>query len=485
MKKIVLLLMIFLCLFSCISASAEDIEIYMFGKKVETDVAPFIEDGRTLVPVRAITENGMGAKVKWDGKLQQVTITKDDLKILLTIGKTEVFVNDEKVHLDVPAKIISDRTMIPVRFVSETLKYKVDWDGERRQVIINKMETHESIEKIDVEKTLNDNLLNIKMSALEKPNIFTLKEPYRIVLDFKETKFDGHDGKINVETGYITQVRWADHEGYYRIVIECPGEQPYKYVRTGDSDFSIIVGTKSTEVDLDKKDDKDTADKTDKTDKDDEKDDDIKPTTPPKDRKTLVVIDAGHGGKDPGALGRDEEGEIIYDENEEEYIKEKDINLAVAKKVSQFLKDKGVNVVMTRSKDEFLELREIADIANEEEATLFVSIHCNSVDGVPTANGTEVLYYDTEEKEAFGITSEKVAKTVLEYMLDVVDMYDRGVRERPELAVLRLTEMPAILIELGFVTNADDQEKLIDPEWQADAAWGIAQGINAVIKQMK
>ena len=487
MKKIILLLMIFLCFFSCMNVNAEDIEIYMFGKKIQVDVAPVIEDGRTLVPVRAITENGMGADVQWNGKLKQVTITKDDLEILLTIGKTQVLVNGEKVYLDVPAKIISERTMIPVRFVSETLKYKVDWDGEKRRVIIDKMPTHESIDKIDIEKTRNDNLLNVKMSTLEKPNIFTLKEPYRIVLDFKETKFDGHDGKINVNTGYITQVRWADHDGYYRIVIECPGEQPYKYVRTGDNDFSIIVGTKSTEVDLEKHDnDKKPSDKTDKNENDKADDEDKKePSTPPKDRETLVVIDAGHGGKDPGALGRDEEGEIIYDDDDEEYIKEKDINLAVAKKVYKFLKDKGVNVIMTRSKDEFLELREIADIANDEEATLFVSIHSNSVDGIPAANGTEVLYYDTDEKEAFGIKSKEVAETVLEYMLDVVDMHDRGVRERPELAVLRLTQMPAILIELGFVTNAEDQEKLIDPEWQADAAWGIAQGINAVVKEMK
>ena len=480
MKRFVMFVITFFCVFACMSVNAKEIELYMFGKEIKTDVAPVIENGRTLVPVRAITESGMGADVSWNGKTREVTVVKDDLEIVFTIGEKKVFVNGDTTTLDVPAKLISDRTMIPVRFVGETLNYEVEWDDENRRVVIDKKSTSESIEDIEVEKTRNDNLLNITMSKLEKPSIFTLKEPYRIVLDFTKTKFQGHDDKIKVDSGYITEVRWANHDGYYRIVIECPGEQPYKYVKTGDESFSIIVGDRSTEV-------KDTDKKPEEPEKDDDsspKEDEKPNRTPAKERETLVVIDAGHGGKDPGAVGKDEEGNEILDEDGEAVIKEKDINLAVAKMVYNNLKNKGISVMMTRKTDKFLELNEIAEIANEAEATLFVSIHSNSVDGVPTANGTEVLYFDNEDKEEYGISTKTIAKTLLEYMLDVVDMHDRGVRERPGLAVLKWTEMPAVLVELGFVTNAEDQEKLIAPDWQADAAWGISQGIAAVVKKM-
>ena len=198
-----------------------------------------------------------------------------------------------------------------------------------------------------------------------------------------------------------------------------------------------------------------------------------------------VVIDAGHGGSDPGALARDEEGEVLYDEDNEEYIKEKDINLIVAKKVYEYLKDEGVNVVMTRNKDKFLELREIANIANDENAALFVSIHCNSVDGNSIANGTEVLYYNKETDSDYNITSKELADNILDKILDTVDTADRGLKERPGLAVLKWTEMPAALVELGFLTNADDQERLLNKNWQTKIAEAIAEGIIESLSEME
>lgn len=493
MRKFVILAILMCCMLTCISVSADDIGLYMFGEEIACDVAPVIEDGRTLVPVRAISEGGMGADVDWNGKLQLVTVVKDDMEILLTIGEKEVLVNGKEEVLDVPAKLINNRTMVPVRFIGETFNYDVEWDNENRRVLIDE-KTNGSIEGIDVEETENDNLLNIKLSEYEEPDIFTLKEPYRIVLDFKQTKFDGHDDKLDIDSGFIKQVRWADHEGYYRVVIECPAEQPYKFVQTGHDKFSIIVGSPETKVDTDDEkaeestEDEKTDDKKDDVTEEEEENKTIDRTGPkknPSGKGPLVVIDAGHGGKDSGALGRDEEGEIIYDDDNEIAIMEKDINLAVALKTYKYLYNEGVNVMMTRDDDEFIELRDIADIANDAEATLFVSIHSNSVDGVPTANGTEVLYYDTDEKTEYGISSKDLADNILVYMVDVGDMLDRGLRERPGLAVLKWTEMPAALVELGFVTNAEDQQKLIDPSWQEDAAWGIAQGIIRSLEDME
>jgi len=493
MRRFLSAFLVLISLFSSVRVSAaKDIEIYLFGKEVKCDVAPVIENGRTLVPVRVISEEGLGADVKWNGEKKQVTITKGDFEVILVIGKNKATVNGKSKELDVPAKLISDRTMVPVRFISETFEYNVDWDNKNRRVIIEEKETP-MIEKISLEETKNDNLLNVTMSSYTEPDIFTLKDPYRIVLDFKGYKFNGADESIDADTPFVKNVRYAVNDGFYRIVVECEGKQPYEYVQTGENDFSLIIGTPDTKVDKEKDDDDDKddekdddkdKDKNDREDSDDEDEERDTPKKPASIDEVVVVIDAGHGGKDSGALGRDEEGEIIYDEDGEIYIQEKDINLIVAKKVYECLKEEGINVVLTRSKDVFLELRDIADKANDEEATVFVSIHCNSVDGISTAEGVEVLYFDKESDADYGISSKKLADNILEEIVDSVDTVDRGLKERPGLAVLKWTEMPAALVELGFVTSANDQERLLNKKWREKTAEAISDGIIKSLKQL-
>ena len=119
-----------------ISATAEnDISVTVNGSDVVFDQPPVIENDRTLVPMRAIFE-ALGAEVEWDGEARKVTSTKGDIKISLAIDSTEMSVGERNVTLDVPAKIINDRTMVPVRAISEAMECKVDWDGGERKVII-------------------------------------------------------------------------------------------------------------------------------------------------------------------------------------------------------------------------------------------------------------------------------------------------------------------------------------------------------------
>ncbi|TYQ16506.1 UNVERIFIED_CONTAM: copper amine oxidase-like protein [Acetivibrio alkalicellulosi] len=99
------------------------------------DVIPQNIDGRVLVPIRTISEE-MGAEVLYNHETKLVTIIKDEKVIKLTIGEAEAFVNDEVVNLDVPAMIIGGRTMVPVRFVSENMDAYVEWDGDTQTVII-------------------------------------------------------------------------------------------------------------------------------------------------------------------------------------------------------------------------------------------------------------------------------------------------------------------------------------------------------------
>ena len=120
---------------SMTSLAADDIKIFVDDKQLECPVNPIIENERTLVPMRAIFE-ALGAKVDWDAETRTVTATRGDDVMKITIDSNELFKNDESIALDVPAKIVDDSTLVPVRAVSESFDAKVSWNGETQSVII-------------------------------------------------------------------------------------------------------------------------------------------------------------------------------------------------------------------------------------------------------------------------------------------------------------------------------------------------------------
>ena len=105
------------------------------GEAVKNDVAPLIANSRTYTPARFVAES-LGAKVVWDEKTRTVTITKDDIKIILVIDSTTAYVNGEAVKMDAAAFIADGRTYTPARFVAEQLGASVEWNGETRTVTI-------------------------------------------------------------------------------------------------------------------------------------------------------------------------------------------------------------------------------------------------------------------------------------------------------------------------------------------------------------
>jgi len=136
LKKIfILLLVLVLALSLCGTATASDISVKLNGSQLSFDVPPTLDNGRTLVPLRAIFE-AIGADVKWDGDTQTVTATKDGTVVALTIGSKTAYKNNGPVELDVPGKIINQRTLVPLRFVGEAFGSNVVWDGNTRTITI-------------------------------------------------------------------------------------------------------------------------------------------------------------------------------------------------------------------------------------------------------------------------------------------------------------------------------------------------------------
>ncbi|MFN6525996.1 N-acetylmuramoyl-L-alanine amidase [Nostoc sp. ChiSLP03a] len=177
--------------------------------------------------------------------------------------------------------------------------------------------------------------------------------------------------------------------------------------------------------------------------------------------KLLVVIDPGHGGKDSGAPGL---GGLL----------EKNVILPIGKRVGAILEQNGVQAVLTRDADFFVELQGRVDIAKRVNATLFVSIHANSVDNRPDVNGLEVYYFDS----GYGL-AEVVRKTILQ---DIGTIKDRGTR-KARFYVLRKSSMPSILVETGYMTGYEDNPRLGTPEYQNRMAEAIARGILKYLQQ--
>lgn len=179
------------------------------------------------------------------------------------------------------------------------------------------------------------------------------------------------------------------------------------------------------------------------------------------DMKT-VIIDAGHGGANPGAvyMGR----------------REKDDALRLALAAGNILEQNGVNVVYTRVNDVFDSPLEKAQIANRSGADYFISIHRNAMPIPGSASGQEVLVYQDEGVPA--ILAENISRNLTE-----AGFADLGVNERPGLIVLRRTQMPAVLVEAGFIDNPADN-RFFDNNFQ-NIAQAIADGVLETIRQQE
>jgi N-acetylmuramoyl-L-alanine amidase len=177
--------------------------------------------------------------------------------------------------------------------------------------------------------------------------------------------------------------------------------------------------------------------------------------------KLVVLIDPGHGGKDPGAIGRGG-------------IREKDVILPISQRIAEVLERNGVQVVMTRDSDYFVTLPGRVAMAERADADVFVSIHANSAGANrPEVSGLETYYYNT------GLT---LARIVHNQVLRSVNVRDRKVR-KARFYVLRKSSMPSILVETGFLTGRDDAAKLKSSAYRNQMADAIAQGILQYLKQ--
>lgn len=462
-------------------------DLYVNGKKLDVPLEPITFNNRALVPIREVFE-ALGAEVDFVSETREIMISGNNTEVTLQIGNNTAYVNGKKVSIPdgvVPKLItkvgVETKTMVPVRFVSEELGMKVDFDGDKGAIRITTGTTGETESKIKIKTpviTKKDSLTTVIKITTDRAMASAVKASVTsagvLYFDIQNAEYEGAS-KTQVDHAAVTAVRMGLHDGYTRVAVDMKDYKSYNVVTANDKKSITVTVVAKSET---------TGEETPTV-----------PSTPdntPSDSNTntdysavtvdvaalkkytasngikYVVIDAGHGGKDSGAVGS-LNGVSSY---------EKDITLAVAKLVQKELQASGVNVIMTRTGDTYPTLSERSTLANENDAAMFVSIHVNSASNAPKANGIEVYYAGKNNNNYYGITSKALATEVLNDLLAETGALNRGVKTENHL-VTRTSVMPAILVEIGFISNDAEIQNLNDAAYQQKLANGISKGILA------
>ena len=176
-----------------------------------------------------------------------------------------------------------------------------------------------------------------------------------------------------------------------------------------------------------------------------------------------VVVDAGHGGSDGGTVS----GKAV----------EKDINLSVALKLKGILENDNIEVILTRSSDENISLADRTSVANDSNADFFISLHCNYYEKDAQIAGLECYYNNSNATE-----SKEYADSIINAVSLSEDIKTRYAKTAGYY-VLRNTQKPAVLVEMGFLSNYSENQKLLDDDYQESLAQRIAEGISNEIKR--
>lgn len=179
--------------------------------------------------------------------------------------------------------------------------------------------------------------------------------------------------------------------------------------------------------------------------------------------KKIIIIDAGHGGTDPGSV--------------KQGVQEKNINLQIALKLQKRLETKGYKVVMTRTDDTAISLINRTKLANKAKGDLLISIHQNSFRDA-SVHGIEVFY--TPGKETY---DDRLANCIQEALISYTQAKDRHVREITNLLIIRESNMSACLIESAYLSNDTERELIQTKDYQDKVVTGIIEGIENFLNE--
>lgn len=511
-------------------------KITINNKQINTDFPGIDFNKKTMIPLRAVFEH-VGGTVVWNSKTQIMDITFNGIKLQFKNNSANATIDGKSVKLSYMAKKINDRLIVPVDFLKNMKDISYAIDTKTKTININ-LPTEGSVGKISGVTSGGKDVITLIMNNHKGYKAARVTEPDRIVIDFENVKSSEEVQTVKTDLDYVTGINYYGIDsnitrveinlkgmdnftvdtisGGCKITVEKPINTDMSYVNNFDRVYFSLKGIKlantsstitkyfkdeydsenkrytiiipwSSSISLADEDfnindslldsvkiyrDEETRDtkiefnakkelKFYTTFNDKRNQTEINLLEPAKEDERLVVIDPGHGGQDPGATKNS--------------VTEKELNLAIALKLEELLKKNNVRTYMMRQDDTFVGLYDRPFIANELNATLFLSIHNNSIDN-SKVRGTETLYYPEKDGDT-SFTGEKFAQLIQDTLIKKVDTVNRKTVERPGLVVLKYTKMPASLVEVGFLTNPTDLSNLQNKTFQQKTAEALCDAI--------
>lgn len=435
MLALTLLLVLVIYPGSPAASAAGEPQIVINGQTIISDAPPMLINGRTLVPIRVISES-LGAEVTWQASTRTVHIRHDGKDMILQLDNVSALVGYQAVTLDAPAVIVNARTMVPLRFVAEAMGAEVVWDAGSRSVLINlgtppnvpvpdkpvvpdvpdkpapdvpvtgDYRVLQSIEAYG-NKDAFESAINIPKGVC---TTYTLIQPNRLVVDFKGARMGAvQESIVPPPSNVVELIRVGVPEpGMVRVVFDL--FVPADYLITERQDQLNVRIVKKSSAPAPAPGSASLAGRT-------------------------IMIDPGHGDWHPGAVGVSGS-------------KEKDLVLMVSLKLKGALEARGARVLLTRADDTYLELSARSAQANKLKPDIFISIHANAHPDAKVV-GVETFYCHAGSIEL----AREIQKAIIKHTGQV----DLGIKWRG-LSVIKNTNCPGILVELGFMSNAAEEK---------------------------
>jgi len=495
MKKIfciILITALFAILFPLSStfAQSSEIKILLDNQPLETVVPSVIENDRLFVSARNVVE-ALGGRITWFPALKLMTININGHTSRLVIDDPSLEIDEKVISLEMPARILENRVMIPLEVIKIIAEVDIKWENQTKILSINTIRPY----LLEVRSYSHPDKTRAVIDLSEKTEFRADKliNPDRIFIDIMGSisKLEDTSKQIKIDDGVIKTVRTAQfNQEITRVVFDLYQEARYELFSLIEPDRVVIDIFKSSE---------ETA---------------VSETLPVKPEgktapgpeitgKRVVIIDPGHGGKDPGAIGPTG-------------LKEKEVTLGIALYLEKLLKGAGIRTYLTRSKDEFIYLEARTNFANQKNGFVFVSLHANSVlNHRPSAKGIETFVLsskyigasarDVADRENRASRAHPEVDTDLaliiadleesaniKYSLDFAEIVqkklanylkleDRGVKQAP-FVVLKGANMVAVLVEIAFISNPKEEKLLKNKEFKQKSAQALFEAIKYYIE---
>lgn len=480
------------------------VNITLDEKKIVSDVPGILYKGTTMVPIRLISEN-LGAEVNWSQDSQKVEVKKSGKTIVINIGSNIGYIDGVAKNITGgnPPILASSTTLVPIRFLSEELGFTVNWDGVTNTAMLSSINNDYKLMQYNKDigsySTLSRAVLEgVKWedSSVEKDgrSVWNYNSHMKSYVLYQGYTYLGMYDSISEAVSEA--VKWDNTtiENNGEVVWEISGYkrsynlyQNKDYIKSFSNLDSATAEGKKLENSRVEKDGKsvwsiDIAETGYKVYQDTIflgvfaslsesiteaakwsnsfviKDGE---TVWKLSKNKVIVIDPGHGGKDPGAVSFSG-------------YAEKNLALSVSLKLGEELTRRGYTVKYTRTNDVYLSLSQRASIGNNANADGFISVHYNSA-SAKTATGIETYYAPSGGvKETFDYN---FANAIQKRLISATGQYNRGTKSA-NFTVIKESRKYASLVELGFISNPMDEAELVSDSYHNKVAIAIANGID-------